>query len=146
MTADTIRLIHTRTYLRRCPDHNRNHVHTLTWDIRKSLSTETHHQAETYTEEIGAFLENPQDKPLYLKAEHAILKRWYCHASERQHKPSRADLEKLSGYYAVIYQREGSSSPGRPIPIHVDPFQIEGGVFSEVKEEVAVIRLKRNNS
>ena len=72
-----------------------NQARNLMQVARKSLSTDYHCQAETAAEEIGAWLENPQDKPTDLKGEYAILKRWYCHALTQQHKPSMADLAKV---------------------------------------------------
>ena len=47
MSAESILLIDARIALRRCPDHNMNQAHTLTRAVRKSLSTDSHHSAET---------------------------------------------------------------------------------------------------
>ena len=125
ITIETIRMIDTRAAPRCFPDHIRNQARTLTRDVRNPLSTEAWHWEETDAEEISACLEKLQDKTPDLNGWYAILKWCYCHASTRQPKPSRADLAKVSGDYAVIFQREYPYPLGRTIPIHVAPFQIE---------------------
>ena len=52
MKSDTILLINTRTDLCHCPNHNGNLAHTVTRDLRKSSSTDTHCWVDTAVEEI----------------------------------------------------------------------------------------------
>ena len=54
----------------------------------------------------------------------------------RKPKPSRADLEKFSVYYAALYQREATYPPGRPLPIHIAPFPFNYKTPTEVEVEV----------
>ena len=56
-----------------------------------------------------------------------------------------ADLEKVSKYYAALYQREDLSPPVSPVPTHVAPFQNYDGLSmeTEVKEEVLRLRMNR---
>ena len=57
----------------------------------------------------------------------------------RQPNPSRVDLSNISGDYDTMFQSEDPSPLWRPIPIHIEPFQVEDGVTSdvEVKAEVS---------
>ena len=85
-------------------------------------------QEEVSEEEIGACLEITQVNPPDIQGDYTILNRCYRHASTRQTNPSRTDMEKLSGDYAVLYQQEYPSPPGIPVPTYVAPFQIDTGV------------------
>ena len=89
---------------------------------------------------------NPQNQPPNIKGEYAILKRWHLHSSVRHTNPSRADIEKVSGDYAALYRCKDSSPPGRPILIHIETFQIEDGVPSEVEVEATVRQLNINKA
>ena len=51
------------------------------------------------------------------------------------------------GYYAALYQHEKPPPPlGRPLLIHVAPFQIKDGVLSEAEVEAAVLSIKQNKA
>ena len=96
--------------------------------------------------DIGAFLYTTQGISPYLQGAYTILNRWYCHTSARQPNPLRADLEKVSRYYAAPYQREDLSPPGRPVPTHVTPFQIDDRFLKEAEAEAKFCLLRMNNS
>jgi len=74
-------------------------------------------------EEIGACLETTQGTFPYIQEDYTTPKRWYRHTSARQPNPLRADMEKDSGDYAELYQKEDLSPMGRPVPTHADSFQ-----------------------
>ena len=75
-------------------------------------------------------LETLKDQPPDLQGGYSILKCWYRYTLEQQPNPSRADLAKVSRDYYTLYQRDYPSPPGRPLPIHISPFQIEDGLPS----------------
>ena len=106
ISAETIHLIDTSVDLHLITDYNRNQARTLTRAVQRSLFTYFHCQMEAASKEISTCLETPQYQPTDLKGSYAILKRWYCHTSTRQPKPSRAYLAKVSGENSEIYQRE----------------------------------------
>ena len=81
-------------------------------------------------------MDKPQDQPPDTKGECKILKRWYHHNLARQPNPSRVDLSDISRDYAAMFQREDPSPLWRPIPIHIEPFQVEDGVTSDVEVKV----------
>ena len=56
--------------------------------------------------EIDACLETKQGTYPYLQGAYIILKRWYHNSLVRQPNPSQAYMEKVSKYYAALYQWE----------------------------------------
>ena len=51
-----------------------NQTLTLTRAIQRTLSIDYHLRAEASTEEIGAWLETPQDNSPYLKGAYTVFK------------------------------------------------------------------------
>ena len=85
-------------------------------------------QAKVDVEDIGACIDIPQETFLFFQGDYTILNRWYQHALARKPNPLWADIEKVYRDYAALYQQEEPSPPGRPVTIHIAPFQIEDGV------------------
>ena len=96
---------------------------------------------EVATEDIGACMETTQGASQDIQGNYNILNRWYRELLSRQPNPSRSDLENVSKDYATQYQREEPSPLGRPVPKHVNQFQI----YNRVPAEASVfwLRLKR---
>ena len=63
------------------------------------------YQAEVAVEYIGTCLETIQGISPDLQGAYTILKWCYHHASLRQPNTSRADIYKVSGEYAALYQQ-----------------------------------------
>ena len=88
--------------------------------------------AEAAATEIEACLYFPQGTPPDLQGEYSVLKQWYQHMTGSQPHPSHNDLEKVSGYYAYLYQWEDPSPPGRPVTTHISQFYIDDNTPSEL--------------
>ena len=54
---------------------------------------------------------------------YAILKHWYRHASVCVPNPSWADMEKVTGFFWTLYQKEELQPLGIPLTTHMDPVQ-----------------------
>ena len=80
----------------------------------------------------------------FLQGDYTILKKWYQNPLSRQPNPLRADLEKVSGEYAALYQQEDRSPPGRLFLTHIYQLQIDNRVLAEAELEASVrwLRLK----
>ena len=74
------------------------------------------------------------------------MKRSCRNAPGCQPHPPRTDLEKVLGEYVDLYQQEVPSHPGRPVPTHVIPFDIDDEKTTEGEIEAAVRRLRRNRA
>ena len=101
-------------------------------------------RAEKAAEEIGACLEPATGSP-ELRGAYAVLKKWYRHTSTRAPNPSRADITKVTGYYAALHCQEELTTPRIPVPTHVTPFRVNGNLPSEeeVKAAVQLLRLHK---
>ena len=56
MSKESIDIIDARATLRRYPNYSRNQACTLTWAVRKSLSTDSPHWAKMAAEVVDAWL------------------------------------------------------------------------------------------
>ena len=75
-----------------------------------------------------------------------MLKWWCRHASARSPNHSRSDIEKVTGYYATLYQREDLNPPGRPFTTHFTPFRFNKYIIWGADVEAAVCQPRLNNS
>ena len=80
-------------------------------------------RAEEAASEIGECQE-PSMEGSEPYGAYAILKRWYWHASARAPNPSRTNMDKDSGKFQTIYQKEDPNPPGMPLSAHVDPAKV----------------------
>ena len=90
-------------------------------------------EADTY--EVIYFLEASQYQTPDVHGAYTLLKQWYQNDSERQHNPSRVDLEKVSINYADLYQCKAPPPPGLPLSIHTNNFTIDDGISKYVEVE-----------
>ena len=116
MSETSTRTVDERATLRHNPRHNRNVARKLAKAVHMSILVDYRQQVEKAAEYIGACLEAATGNP-DLRGAYTVLKSWYCHASARAPKPSRVDMAKVTGDYAVLYRREFPTPPGdRCIP------------------------------
>ena len=71
-----------------------------------------------------------------------MIKWWYLHASARAHNPSGADMAKVTGDYAKIYQQGDPIPPGMPVPTHFTPSRVNDDIPLEAEVEASVRRLR----
>ena len=139
----TIRLIDQRCSLRRNKFHNRATARQLTRQIKAGLKLDRKRRTEAAATQMANLLagEDPD-----LQGAYTVLKRWYKHATARQPKPSRENLESVAQQYRQLYTAEDPTPPGDPVPVHVHPFPICDAVPSESEVKSAVRRLKPNKA
>ena len=129
MSPASIQLIDKRAALRRNPFHIRNVAGGLTRAVRQSLMADYQSQVEETETYIGALLE-PATGGADPRREYGIMKRWYWHTSARAPNPYRTDMEKFSGDFQSLYQREEPHTPGLPLATHVDPDKVNDEIPS----------------
>ena len=117
---------------------------TLTKALGNSLVVYIRRREEVVAKEIETCLETPKGTPSDIQGAYLILKQWYLHTSGIQPQPSHTDLEKVSGDYASLYQREDPSTLDRPIPTHTNLFNIDDETSTNGDIEAAVRQMRRN--
>ena len=145
MLVASVRLIDARSALRRDPNHSRNRARELTRQIRASLKEDSKRRAEAAAAEIGSCTDVPPGTQADLQGGFDVLKRWCEHSTGRQSKPSKADLNKVSNDFRVLYQQELPSPPGLRVPVHVH-YDVRDDVTDEEEIVNAVKRLRRGRA
>ena len=102
-----------RVALRRNPLHNRIMARGLTKAVSCSLLVDSRRLSEEAATEIGACIEPGSGKTNLLR-EYAVLNHWYRHASVWAPNPSHADMEKVTGDFCNLYQKEDPHLPVQP--------------------------------
>ena len=109
--------------------------------VCRSLLVDSWRRAEEAATDIEACLE-PSMGGADPRGAHAILNRWFWHASVQTTKPSRADMEKFRVEFQTLYQREEPQLPGLTLGTHVDPAKGNNNIPLEAEVEAAVRRLR----
>ena len=106
--------------------------------IRKSFKADRKNRAQKAGEAVEAALRDNHVREAWSR-----LKSWYRCASGRAPKPTRADLLEVSQEYKELYTQV--ESPGAPLELVVEPFDIDDHVptAAEVKWAVRTLRSGR---
>jgi hypothetical protein len=144
ISANTLRILDTRTALRRHKDHSRATARRLTREYEASLKADRRLRTEEAGLAIAALLDPnaPRDKQVNARDAYRILQCWYRHHGDRPFKLSRQDLQTVATEFATLYTKELSSPPVDPIPTMVAPYDIDDSIPTEEEIAAAVIHLK----
>ena len=111
MSSSTIKLVYECASLRSNPHHFRNVERTLTRAVQRSLLENSRQQSEKASLEIELRLE-PSTRYTDLRGSYSVLKIWYRRMSTRAPNHSQADMDKVTKYYATLYQWKDPYPPG----------------------------------
>ena len=67
---------------------------------------------------------------------YSVLKHFYQHVYTRAPNPSQDNMEKVTGDFRNLYQREESQPPVITLENHVDPLQVNDSTSSETEAAV----------
>ena len=108
----------------------------LSKEIRRLLRRDRRDRADWVSQEVATELEAKHVHEAYER-----LSGWYRRRGGRQSRPTESDLEAIRVEFSTLYK--ATMSPGPPLPINVQPAEIDDSIPQEPEIVEALHRMRR---